>query len=113
MVQTHKANMSPLPPTLPVISIASFIDVFMVALSTLLHILIDGNSSMYAPLSITGSDFQLPYTRWANQWGASHYGSVVVHLSAMHCARKHDLSKWPGDSAQQGRWGGSRPVNYD
>lgn len=97
-------------PTLPASPIASVIDVFMAAWALLLlHILIDANSCVYAPLNITGSDFQLPYTRWANQWGASHYGCVVVHLSAMHCARKHDLSKWPGDSAQQGRWGGVVP----
>jgi hypothetical protein len=36
---------------------------------------------------------------------AAIMGNVVVHLSALHCAGKHDLSKWPGDSAQQGRWG--------
>lgn len=65
-------------------------------------VLIDGNSCLYAPLSIAGSDFHPPFARWANQWGASHYGLVVVHLSAVHCAGKHDLSEWPGDSAQQG-----------
>lgn len=64
---------------------------------------------MYAPLSIIGSDFQLPYTRWLNQWGASHYAGVVVHFSALYCARKHDLSEWPRDFAQQGHWGGVAP----
>lgn len=69
----------------------------------------DGNSGAHAPPSIAGSDFQIPYTRWEYQWGAGHNGGVVVHLSAVQCARKHDLSEWPGISTQQGHQGGVAP----
>lgn len=66
----------------------------------------DGNNGTHALLSIAGSDFQIPFTRWETLWGASHNGGVVVHLSAMQGARKHDLFEWPGISAQQGPRGG-------
>lgn len=68
-----------------------------------------GNSGTHASPSIAGSDFQIPFTRWETLQGAAHNGGVVVHLSAVQCARKHDLSEWPGISAQQGRRGGVPP----
>lgn len=92
---------------------ASFTDAFMDAMGSLALSRLNSrsvyNRSVYALLGIAGSDFHPHNTRWANQWGAGHNGSVVLYRSAMLCARKHDLSKWPGDFTQQGRWGGVAP----